>query len=146
MHHPRLLIGRLSVSIQSRRNISDCPSGRFWCWCTDIVFFQNPPCMASRQLLITRISVVDTSFSPLSCQARHDHMVTNAHRVEIEVGADGPSGAPPPGPPPQRRRRAPGVGKGSVRCIHNDSADSVRTGGSERSLRLVSGYVDSCHG
>jgi hypothetical protein len=27
-HHPHLLIGRVHVSIQSRRNISDGPSGR----------------------------------------------------------------------------------------------------------------------
>jgi hypothetical protein len=34
-------------------------------------------------------------------------MVTSAHRVEVDVGADGPASAPPPRPPPQRRRRAP---------------------------------------
>jgi hypothetical protein len=33
--------------------------------------FQNPPYMASRQLLIPRIAVVGISFSPLTCQAWH---------------------------------------------------------------------------
>jgi hypothetical protein len=34
-------------------------------------------------------------------------MVTSAHRVEVEVGANGPASALPTGPPPLRRRRAP---------------------------------------
>jgi hypothetical protein len=73
-------------------------------WCTDIIFFQNPPYMASRQLLILRIAVVGTSFSPLPCQAWHGYGVTSAHRVEVEVGADGhanalPSGAAAAAPP-----------------------------------------------
>jgi hypothetical protein len=58
------------------------------------MFFQNPPYMASRQLLIPRIATVGTSFSPLPCQAWHGNGVTNAHRVEVEVGADGPANAP----------------------------------------------------
>jgi hypothetical protein len=37
-------------------------------------------------------------------------MVITAHRVEVEVGADGPAGAPPPGPPPMRRRQVPSLG------------------------------------
>jgi hypothetical protein len=57
-------------------------------------FFPNPPYMASRQVLIPRIVAADTSFSPLPCQAWHGYMVTNAHRVEVEVGADGPASAP----------------------------------------------------
>jgi hypothetical protein len=56
--------------------------------------FQNPPYMASRQLLIPRIASAGTSFSPLPCQAWHGYGVTNAHRVEIEVGADGLASAP----------------------------------------------------
>ena len=64
------------------------------CWCTDIMFFQNPPYRATRQLLIPRIAAVGTSFSPLPCQAWHGYRVTNAHRVEVEVGADGPASAP----------------------------------------------------
>jgi hypothetical protein len=67
------------------------------CWCTDIMFFQNPPYRASRQVLITRIAAVGTSFSPLPCQAWHGYMVTSAHRVEVEVGADGLANAPPSG-------------------------------------------------
>jgi hypothetical protein len=64
------------------------------CRCTDIVFFQNPPYRASRQLMIPRIAAVGTSFSPLPCQAWHGYRVTSAHRVEVEVGADGPASAP----------------------------------------------------
>jgi hypothetical protein len=63
--------------------------------------------MASRQLLIPRIAASGTSFSPLPCQAKHGNMVTSAHRVEVEVGADGMRAHPRPGPPPLRRRRAP---------------------------------------
>jgi hypothetical protein len=69
--------------------------------------FQNPPYMASRQLLITRIIAAGTSFSPLPCQAWDGYKVASAHRVEVEIGADGPAFTPPPGPPPLRRRRAP---------------------------------------
>jgi hypothetical protein len=64
------------------------------CRSTDIMFFQIPPYRASRQLPIPRISAVDTSFSHLPCQAWHGYRVTNAHRVEVEVGADGPASAP----------------------------------------------------
>jgi hypothetical protein len=38
-----------------------------------------------------------TSFIPLPCQAWHDYGVTNAHRVEVEVGADGHASASPSG-------------------------------------------------
>ena len=38
-----------------------------------------------------------TSFIPLPCQAWHDYGVTNAHRVEVEVGADEHASAPPSG-------------------------------------------------
>jgi hypothetical protein len=69
--------------------------------------FRNPPYMASRQLMIPRIAAAGTSFSPLPCQAWHGYMVISAHRVEIEVGADGLASTPPPGPPPLRRQRAP---------------------------------------
>jgi hypothetical protein len=57
----------------------------------------NPPYMASRQLLIPRIATVGTSFSPQPCQASHGYGATNAHRVEMEVGADGHASAPPSG-------------------------------------------------
>jgi hypothetical protein len=53
--------------------------------------------MASRQLLIPRITAVGTSFSPLPCQVWHGYGVTSAHRVEVEVGADGYASAPPSG-------------------------------------------------
>ena len=56
--------------------------------------FQNPPYMASRQLLIPRIAAVGTSFSPPPGQAWHGYGVTSAHRVEVEVGADGHASAP----------------------------------------------------
>jgi hypothetical protein len=61
------------------------------------MFFQNPPYMAFRQLLIQRIAVVGTSFSPLPRQAWHGYGATSAHRVEVEVGADGHANAPPSG-------------------------------------------------
>jgi hypothetical protein len=64
------------------------------CRCTDIMFFQNPPYGASRQLMIPRIAGDGNLFSPLPCQAWHGYMVTNAHRVEVEAGADGPASAP----------------------------------------------------
>jgi hypothetical protein len=67
------------------------------CWCTDIMLFQNPPYMASRQLLISRIATVGTCFSPLPCQAWHGYGVTSAHRVEVEVAADGHASAPASG-------------------------------------------------
>jgi hypothetical protein len=54
--------------------------------------------MASRQLLIPRIAVAGTSFSPLPCQAWHGYGVTSAHRVEVEVGTDGHASSPPSGP------------------------------------------------
>jgi hypothetical protein len=59
--------------------------------------FQNPPYRTSRQVLIPRIAAVGSSFNPLPCQAWHGYMVTSAHRVEVEVGADGPANAPPSG-------------------------------------------------
>jgi hypothetical protein len=64
------------------------------CRCTDIMFFQNPPYRASRQLLIPRNAAVGTSLSPLPCQAWHGYGVNSAHSVEVEVGADGPASAP----------------------------------------------------
>jgi hypothetical protein len=76
------------------KDISDWPSGRSMYRCTEIMFFQNPPYMASRQLLIPRILAAGTSFSPLPCQACHGYMVTSAHRVEVEIGADGAASAP----------------------------------------------------
>jgi hypothetical protein len=51
------------------KDISDCPSGRSMCRCTDIMFLQNPLYMASRQLMIPRIAAPGTSFSPLPCQS-----------------------------------------------------------------------------
>jgi hypothetical protein len=47
--------------------------------------------------MIPRIAVVGISFSPLPCQAWHGYGVTSAHRVEVEVGADGHANAPPSG-------------------------------------------------
>jgi hypothetical protein len=35
-----------------------------------------------------------TSFNPLPCHAWDGYMVTSVHRVEVEVGADGPASAP----------------------------------------------------
>jgi hypothetical protein len=64
--------------------------------------------------LIPRIAAVGTSFSPLPCLDWHGYGVAIAHRVEIEVGADGhasppPSGAaaaaPPAGAPPSHTVR-----------------------------------------
>jgi hypothetical protein len=47
--------------------------------------------------MIPRIATVGTSFSPLPCQAWHRYGATSAHRVEVEVGADGHANAPPSG-------------------------------------------------
>jgi hypothetical protein len=69
--------------------------------------FQNPPHMASRELLIPRIAAAGTSFSPLPCQAWHGFMVANAHPVEVEKVPTGIRAHPPPGPPQLCRRRAP---------------------------------------
>jgi hypothetical protein len=44
-----------------------------------------------------RIAVAGTSFSPLPYKTWHGYMVTIAHRVELEVGADGTASAPPSG-------------------------------------------------
>jgi hypothetical protein len=73
--------------------------------------FQNPPYMASRHLLITRIAAANTSFSPLPYQAWHGYTATRAHRVEVEVSADGPASALPSGaaaaaPPKRKTERA----------------------------------------
>jgi hypothetical protein len=83
------------VSIQSRKVMSDGPSGRSKCWCTDIVILQNPPYKASRHLLIPRIAASGTSFSPLPCQAWHgcSARLQSPHRVEVELGADGAASA-----------------------------------------------------
>jgi hypothetical protein len=61
------------------------------------MFFQNPRYMASRLFFIPRIANAGTSFSPLQCQAWQSYMVTSAHRVEVEVGADRHASAPPSG-------------------------------------------------
>jgi hypothetical protein len=68
------------------------------------MLFHNPPYMACRQLPIPRIRAASTSFSSLPCQAWHGYGVTNAHHVEVEVGADAhasalPSGAAAAAPP-----------------------------------------------
>jgi homogentisate 1,2-dioxygenase len=55
--------------------------------------FQNPSYMVSRHLLVARIAATGTAFSPLPCKAWHGYMVTIAHRVEVEVGVDGPASA-----------------------------------------------------
>jgi hypothetical protein len=36
-------------------------------------------------------------YSPLACRAWHGYKVTMAHRVEVEVGADGPPSVAPSG-------------------------------------------------
>jgi hypothetical protein len=61
---PRPIVGRV---FSRGKDISDWPSGRSLCRCTDIMFFQNPPCRASRQLPIPRIAADGTSFNPLLC-------------------------------------------------------------------------------
>jgi hypothetical protein len=76
------------------KDTSDWPSGGSMCRCIDFMLFQSPPYRASRQLLIPRIAAIGTSFRPLPCQAWHGYMVTSAHRVEVEVGTDGPASAP----------------------------------------------------
>jgi hypothetical protein len=79
--------------------------------------FQNPPNMASRQPLITRIAAAGTSFSPLPRHALHGYRVTNVHRVAVEVGAEGSSSAAPFG----AAAAAPlaGADVTSSICLHN---------------------------
>jgi hypothetical protein len=48
-------------------------------------------------MLIPRIATAGTSFSPIPCQAWNGYGATNAHRVGVEVGADGHASAPPSG-------------------------------------------------
>jgi hypothetical protein len=50
--------------------------------------------MASRHLVIPRIAAAGTSFSHMPCYAWHGYKITNAHRVEVEVGADETASAP----------------------------------------------------
>jgi hypothetical protein len=73
--------------------------------------FQNHPYMASRQLLIARITAAGTSFSPLQRQVWHVYRVASAHREEVEVGADGHASATPSGAvaaaPPASAVRSP---------------------------------------
>jgi hypothetical protein len=76
--------------------------------------FQNPPYMASRQLMITRIAASGTSFSPLPSQASHGYMVTITYLVEVKVGSNGHASAHPPGLPPLRRQRASCMDKYSL--------------------------------
>jgi hypothetical protein len=40
------------------------------------------------------LAAVGTSFSSLPCPVWHGYGVSIAHRVEVEVGADGPASAP----------------------------------------------------
>jgi hypothetical protein len=64
--------------------------------CTDIMLFQNPPYKASRQLDPADHNcryLVQPPTVPSLARLR----VTNGHRVEVEVGADGPASAPPSG-------------------------------------------------
>jgi hypothetical protein len=77
--------------------------------------FQNPPYMASRQLLIPRIAVVGTSFIPLPCQAWHGYMVTSAHRVEVEAGTDGHASASPS----RAAAAAPPAGANTISSFQN---------------------------
>jgi hypothetical protein len=97
--------------------------------------FHNPPYMASRQLLIIRIPAAGTSFSPLPCQAGHGYTATNAHRVEVEVGADGPASAPPSGaaaaaPPagarPNYMRMISGTGRGASALFFASHESSLK--------------------
>jgi hypothetical protein len=81
------------MSVKSRKK----HIGSSLCWCTDTIVFQNPPYSASRQPMIPRIAAAGISFSPLPCQAWHGYGITIAHRVEVEVGADGHASAPPSG-------------------------------------------------
>jgi hypothetical protein len=101
------------------------------------MFFQNPPYKASRELLISRIATVGTSFSPLPFQTWHGYGVTSAHRVEVEVGADGHASAPPSGvaaaAPPAGAQRTPSRCSSS-RCSSECSSSSSRLAAAATSL------------
>jgi hypothetical protein len=70
--------------------------------------------MASRQLLIPRIAFAGTSVSPPPCRAWHGYMFTSAHRVEVEVGADGHASTPLSG----AAAAAPPAGAASNEFMH----------------------------
>jgi hypothetical protein len=80
--------------------------------------------MAFRQPFIPRIAATGTSLSLLPCQAWEGYRVTNAHRVEVKVGADGPASAPKSGP----AAAAPPAGASVCICklifIHNLNLNS----------------------
>jgi hypothetical protein len=96
-HRPRFLIKRLSWRFQSQKKHIGLVEREILVMKLGYYDFKNPPFMASRQLLITPIAAAGTSFSPLPCHAWHGSRATCAHRVEVEVGADGPASAPPAG-------------------------------------------------
>jgi hypothetical protein len=83
--------------------------------------FQNPPQMASRKLLIARIAGAGTSFSSLQCRAWHGLRITNAHRVEAEVGTDGHASAPP-------SEAAVATSPAGAYMVSNISHEEVRVG------------------
>jgi hypothetical protein len=56
--------------------------------------FPNPSVPGFPTAADPAIEAVGNSFSPLPCQAWHGYGVTITHRVEVEVGADGPASAP----------------------------------------------------
>jgi hypothetical protein len=108
--------------------------------CTDIMFFQNPQYRASRQLLIPRIAGVGTSFSPLPCQAWHGYRVTSAHRVEVEVSADGPASAPLSG----AAAAAPPAGAESRVHVLYNNIQSQSKYGSKVTVNLKPTYIGRC--
>jgi hypothetical protein len=71
--------------------------------------FPKPSVHGFPTTLIPRITVAGTSFIHLPCQAWHGYGATIAHRVEVEVGADGHASASPSG----AAATAPPVGAGS---------------------------------
>jgi hypothetical protein len=95
--------------------------------------FPKPSIHGSRQLLIPRIAAVGTSFSPLQCQAWHGYGVTSAQRVEVEVGANGPTSAPPSG----AASAAPptGANSGAHACIMEEDQARDASGDQHRRER-----------
>jgi hypothetical protein len=95
---PHPLVGRGFAGIQSRKNISDGPSGRSHCWCTDILISKTfhtwrlDSCRSrGSQLRVPRLAPAPP------CQAWYGNKATSSHLVEVEVGADGRASAPPSG-------------------------------------------------
>jgi hypothetical protein len=94
---PRPLVGRVSVSIKSRKTDRTDRAGDSCSRVRILCFSKTLRTWLPSQLLIPRIAAAGTFSNPLPCQAWHGYIINDAHRVEVEVDADGHPSAPPSG-------------------------------------------------